>query len=274
MHDFHFHSNYSDGLHSPNELYEMAIKRGLRVVSLTDHDEIAGIYELEKVNTENKLKIIPGIEISTRWKKHDIHVIGLNINTESQELKDFISKQQETREKRAEAIAENLAFIGVKDLLAKARASSGGDIVARPHFAKVLVKEGKARDIQHAFSLYLQRGRRGYVETNWANLSETIDIINKANGVAVLAHPLKYKLTNTKLIELIANFKELGGLGIELVSGNVTNDEVQRLNKIATKYDLYASTGSDFHGENLSQISLGGQAALPVNCRPIWELWL
>lgn len=273
MIDLHCHSNYSDGLLSPAELLERAHQNGLQLLALTDHDTVAGVLELQKANTNPDLRIISGIELSVQWKKYDVHILGLNINTHAEELQAVIREQQERRILRAQEIGAALQRIGVDDAYMKACDWAGHAKIGRAHFAQILVKEGFARDIKAAFKTYLSKGKVAYVPVTWINLGTAIQVIRAAGGQAVIAHPLKYKLTRTKLHEFIREFQELGGVGIEVVSGDIQAVDIDKLAKLCQQFSLLASSGSDFHGEGLSRIALGRQKILPKDCTPIWASW-
>lgn len=273
MVDLHCHSHFSDGELSPVDLYNKAKQNGITTLALTDHDTTAGLSELHSI-LDKEIKIINGIEFSTRWKKHDIHIIGLNIDLENIALKNLINAQKESRLIRAKHIAEKLEACGLSEAFAKASVIAGHEHIGRPHFAKVLVQEGFAKDMQEAFRRFLGRGRKAYVHTSWISIESAVFGIVQAGGKAVLAHPLKYSLTRTKLTELITDFKLAGGEGIEVVSGLMTGDQIRDMGSLCNRFNLLASTGSDFHGEKQSPVSLGQQARLPLNCIPIWQDWI
>ena len=273
MIDLHCHSHFSDGELSPDSLLKKALDARGRVLALTDHDTTAGIMPLREAAAGCDITIIDGIELSSRWKKYDIHVIGLGIKPNDAQLLALIATQNTNRIARAHAIASRLQASGVNDAYQKACNIAGHERVGRPHFAKVLVCEGKVSDIKAAFKQYLGRGRSAYVPTPWLPIEESVAGIVRSGGQAVIAHPLKYDLTRTKLYELIRVFKEAGGVGIEVVSGQATAHEIQELSGICQRFDLLASTGSDYHGDTLSRMGLGRQQPLPNNCLPIWQEW-
>lgn len=273
MIDLHCHSYFSDGLLSPLALVEKAYHSGIKILALTDHDTVDGIENLLKIQHGFPITLIKGIELSASWKKYDIHVLGLNLDISSPDLNHLITEQNEHRVARSLAIAEKMAALGVEQALEKAYLIAGHKRISRPHFAQVLVNEGKAKDIQTAFKRFLIRGKPAYVHKTWVSLEKAISVVKQASGMAVLAHPLKYALTRTKLHELIAEFKYHGGEGLEVISGEMTPEGIQELAGLCQRFDFFASTGSDYHGQGLSRISLGGQQQLPLNCRPIWHQW-
>lgn len=272
MIDLHCHSYFSDGALSPTELIEKAQKQQIACLSLTDHDTVAGYTELMQAAESTSIKIIKGIELSTRWKKHDLHILGYQINP-TKSLNALIERQVQSRIDRAKQIGEALVLVGVADAYSKACELAGHNRAARPHFAQVLVNEGKARDMQSAFKQFLVRGRGAYIHTPWISVQDAVEGIATCGGQAVIAHPLKYGLTRSKLHELINEFKEAGGVGIEVVSGEMTVSEINEMAATSMRFHLLASAGSDFHSDTMSRVNLGRQKQLPVNCVPIWQDW-
>ena len=272
MIDLHCHSYFSDGVLSPQELIEKAQIQQITCLSLTDHDSIAGYPELLQAAQSTSIKIINGIELSTRWKKHDLHILGYQFN-HTEAMLHLIQAQAQSRIDRAKQIGEALELIGVSDAYNKACELAGHERAARPHFAQVIVNEGKARDMQLAFKQFLVRGKQAYIPTPWISVQEAVEGIVASGGQAVIAHPLKYGLTRSKLHELINEFKEAGGVGIEVVSGEMTVTEIKEMAATSMRFNLLASSGSDFHGAGRSRVNLGCQRQLPTNCTPIWQEW-
>ncbi len=272
MIDLHCHSHFSDGHCSPAELVQKAIAQGLECLSLTDHDTVAGYQELWEEAKTTSLRIINGIEISTRWKKYDVHILGYGIQ-HSDILFNLIEQQNRNRIQRAKEMGEALRAADLINGYEKACEVAGHGRVGRPHFARVLVNEGKAKDMQAAFKRYLVRGRIGYVPTEWVSIPDAVEVITQSGGQAVIAHPLKYGLTRTKLHELINTFVEAGGVGIEVVSGEMSKHQIGEAAGLSHRFKLLASTGSDYHGDTVSRIGLGRQQPLPEQCTPIWQGW-
>lgn len=273
MIDLHCHSHFSDGLHDPAFLIEKALAANLQLLALTDHDTVAGLEALQEAAKNHPITVVNGIEFSTRWKKYDIHILGFLIDPAHPALIKCIQQQNESRILRAQEISQRLAACGLNDAFKKACDLAGHERVGRPHFAKLLVEEGMAADMKTAFRRFLGRGRIAYVTTQWASVTEAVEVINQAGGQAVIAHPLKYDLTRTRLLELVLEFKSAGGLGLEVISGDMSLAQIQEMASLCLRFDLLASSGSDYHGENLSRISLGRQRQLPLNCKPIWQQW-
>lgn len=273
MIDLHCHSHFSDGTLSPESLLDRAVQAGIHLLALTDHDTVEGLAPLHAAAQHTVIKIINGIEVSVRWKKHDIHILGLNVNPQHPSLQALICHQNESRIERARQIGNCLSEVGVNNAYQKACDIAGHTRVARPHFAQVLVNEGKAQDVQSAFTRFLGRGRPAYVITPWLGVDAAVEGIIQSGGEAVLAHPLKYKLTRSKLHALIKDFKEAGGVGIEVVSGEMMISQIQEMAGICQRFDLLASSGSDFHHDE-SRIKLGRQLPLPIHCVPVWQNWV
>ncbi|KTD68107.1 MULTISPECIES: PHP domain-containing protein [Legionella] len=272
MIDLHCHSNFSDGMLSPKELIHKAQSQKITCLSLTDHDTVTGYPELLDAAAATSIKIINGIELSARWKKHELHILGYQIN-HTASLLELIERQNLSRIERAQQIGTALDLLGISDAYLKACDLAGHKRVGRPHFAQVLVNEGMVKDLAAAFKRFLGRGKSAYVPTPWVSIQEAVQGIIAAGGQAVIAHPLKYGLTRSKLHELINEFKEAGGAGIEVVSGEMTVTEINEMAATCLRFHLLASSGSDYHGNIASRVNLGSQKQLPINCTPIWHEW-
>lgn len=272
MIDLHCHSHFSDGHLSPEDLLLKARLAHITCLALTDHDTIEGVDALAEAAASMPIQIITGIEISARWKKQDVHIIGLHFK-KTKVLSDLIARQIESRLLRARAIGAQLEALGIDDAFDKARAIAGHERVGRLHFAELLVQSGKSADRQMAFKQYLGRGKPAYVPCAWVDMEEAVETIRASEGAAVIAHPLKYGLTRSKLHALILAFKEAGGRGIEVVSGEMTVTDIKTVAGLALRFSLSASTGSDYHGDAYSRVGLGKQALLPDNVQPIWLEW-
>jgi predicted metal-dependent phosphoesterase TrpH len=271
--DLHCHSYFSDGLLSFPELLSYAQTQMLDYFSITDHDTILGYHDyLSKVNVLPNW-FIPGIECSARYKTTDIHIIGLNIDIHSNALKHIIEQQLSRRMIRAKEIGQLLEKMGVESAFERAVTLSKNGNITRPHFASLLVQDGFAKDISSAFESYLKRGQCAFVQTEWPTIEEVVGVIRQANGIAVLAHPLKYKMTATKLKNCLSIFKEAGGEGIEFISGIVNKDRISFLMSLLSRFDLLSSTGSDYHGNEMFSVGIGRQLQLPDNVKPIWTRW-
>lgn len=272
MIDLHCHSIFSDGALTPEELVKRALQYQVKILSLTDHDTYEGYDSLKKYIKNTDITLIHGIELSVLWRKHELHILGYQLLFD-ENLVELVSLQNESRVLRAKTIGARLESIGVMDAYEKACLIAGHKRASRLHFAKVLLAEGKVGDLQSAFRRFLGRGKIAYVSSPWINLTDVVSKIKQSGGQAVIAHPLKYGLTRTKLHELIKDFKELGGAGIEVVSGEMSIAPANELAALCVKFDMLASSGSDFHSDKDSRVKLGCQMSLPANCTPIWHNW-
>lgn len=272
--DLHCHSFFSDGGLSPEALFDRAIDARIELLALTDHDTIGGVARLREAAKTHSITIIDGVELSVRWKMHDIHILGLNIDSCHANLTTLLMKQNEQRSARGKQMSELLELIGVQQAYQKACEIAGHERIGRPHLAQVLVNEGMIKDMQTAFDRYLKRGRLAYVPTSWISVDEAVTGILQSGGMAVIAHPMKYKLTRSKLHALLNEFKMAGGQGLEVVSGDMTTSQIGELAGLCERFALFASSGSDYHSDRHSRVKLGHQSVLPLNCKPIWEQWV
>lgn len=273
VYDLHCHSTASDGRLTPADVVARAIEQGVDVLALTDHDTVAGLAEAQNAAAGTDLRLINGIEFSSQWGKRGIHVVGLNIDVNSVVLKGAIASQLEARDRRSEMIAERLTKIGVAGALKGAKAIAAGAVLGRPHFAQYLLEQGRVKSINEAFKKYLGAGKPGDVKNIWPELSEVVGWIRSAGGIAVLAHPSKYKMTRTKLCALVFDFAQCGGQAMEVSSGLMPPGVSASLARIAKDYDLHASCGSDFHFPGHKWQELGQFSPMPESCPAVWELF-
>jgi hypothetical protein len=271
--DLHSHSTASDGALAPAALLKRASEQAVDVLALTDHDGTEGIAEARLAAKDLPLSLIAGVEISVTWNNKTIHILGLNIDETNPVLQQGLSDMRAFRVERAQLIAERLAKSGIDGALEGAQQFASEVMLGRVHFAQFLVKNGYAKDINDVFKKYLVRNKPGYVPGKWASLEEAVNWINAAGGQALIAHPARYKLTATKLRYLSSEFKELGGVGLEVVSGRQHPEEVKTLARLAEKMEMYASCGSDFHSPDNDWVELGKLTTMPDNTQPVWQLW-
>lgn len=271
--DLHSHSTASDGTLSPRQLVARARAQGVDVLALTDHDTTEGLAEAARAAAETGLQFVHGVEISVTWNGCLVHLVGLRVDPADPVLQQGLTGLRACRDQRAEEIGRRLAKCGIPDAYEGARAYASGPTVSRTHFARFLVEQGHGRDMREVFDRYLAPSKPGYVSTQWAALEQAVGWIRGAGGMAVIAHPARYKLTGTRLRQLIGEFKACGGEGIEVISGSHSRDDSQNMANNARRFGLLASCGSDYHGPETPWVELGRLAALPVGCVPVWERW-
>ena len=269
--DLHLHSTASDGALDPGALVRLAADRGVRTLSITDHDTLLAYSELPCLPAG--LELIPGIELSTTWRGVGIHVVGLNVDPSQATLRRGVEEQLRRRAERSQIIAARLRKQGLQINLDAVREIAGGEFVGRPHFARHLVAEGIARNTREAFRKFLGSGKPGDVKQVWASLEEVVSWIVRAGGTAVLAHPGKYRLTKTRLKALADDFRSAGGQAIEVVCGPQPANLTNYLTTLANEMGFTASCGSDFHDPQNRWSRPGGFPGLPGNVRPIWDEW-
>jgi predicted metal-dependent phosphoesterase TrpH len=270
--DLHSHSRYSDGTLTPRALVERARAQGVELFSLTDHDEVRGIAEAATAARELGLRFVPGVEISVTFAGHTVHIVGLGVDAHNAALQAGLGQVRSGRTRRAREMADGLAQAGIADAYEGALAYVGNpDLISRTHFARYLVQIGVCADTREVFGRFLTAGRPGYVPHRWASLAQAVQWITGAGGVAVIAHPGRYKLTPTEMWALFSEFREAGGIAVEVATSNHGADDVRRFAQMAQEFGLEASRGSDFHGPNESHAELGVVAQLPYALTPVWN---
>ncbi|HEY0720285.1 MAG TPA: PHP domain-containing protein [Gammaproteobacteria bacterium] len=271
-HDLHSHSRASDGTLSPAELVQRAHAAGVQVLALTDHDETSGIAEAQAAASACGLLLVPGVEISVTWGAMTIHVVGLHIDPEAPLLLEGLAQLRNFRDWRAAEIGRRLAKHGISGAYEGALRYASGRIVSRTHFAQFLAAAGHAENTREVFKHFLRRNKPGHVPGQWATLEQAVGWIRGAGGMAVVAHPARYDLTATRRRKLLGEFVELGGEGIEVVSGSHSRDDCIATAQYAQKFKLLTSVGSDYHGPENPWLELGRLPPLPDNAtQPIWE---
>ncbi|AAW85529.1 RNase RNM [Aliivibrio fischeri] len=272
--DLHSHTTASDGRLSPTELVERAVSFDVKVLAITDHDSVAGLDEAHAAIKDQNLplQLINGIEISTLWSNKDIHVVGLNLDIHHPDLIELIKNQEARRDARAIKMAERLEKAGYEGALEGAKALAGDGTLTRAHFGKWLVDEGHAKTMQAVFKKFLTRNNIGYVPPDWCTIEEAVNVIHKAGGVAVLAHPGRYKLTAKWIKRLLAAFVEAKGDAMEVALPQQGVQERRVLADYAIQFELEASQGSDFHYSS-PWTELGRNLWLPEGVVPVWQKW-
>jgi len=273
MIDLHSHSNISDGLLTPSELVEHAVNNGVRVLALTDHDDLGGLAEARQVAVKHGIKLINGVEISVTWKKRTLHIVGLNVDPDNTALQAGLAAVRSGRLERARQMGLSLEKSGIHGGFEAASSYAQQSILTRMHFARFLVERGYAKDPKAVFKKYLIKGKPGYVDHEWMSLESALDLIINSGGVAVLAHPGRYEIKRTNMLLLLEEFRALGGVAIEVVTGSHTAAQYVEYAKYAQLFGLKASQGSDYHGKGISFMGMGRLPELPSNCTPVWQDW-
>jgi len=270
--DLHCHSTVSDGLLTPAELVRRAGENGVELLSLTDHDELDGLSAAREEAARIGLEFTNGVEISVSWgDDQTVHVVGLGFEETFAPLVDGVVKVRTGRDSRAQRIAAELERVGIRGAYEGALRYAGNPaLISRAHFARYIVELRHAKDVTSVFDWWLAKGKPGYVSHPWATLEDALSWINGAGGLAVIAHPGRYRLTRAELAQLYERFKDLGGVGIEVLSGSPSDDEVRECARVARHYGFLASRGSDFHGPGESRVDLGRLADLPEDLTPVW----
>lgn len=272
LYDLHSHTMASDGVLAPAELVNRAVAMRVSVLSITDHDTTGGLAEAQRTIDEQALplRLIPGVEISTLWENHEIHIVGLGMDICHPALCDLLLSQAGSRQKRAEQIALRLAKAHIPDALEGASRLAIGGQITRGHFARFLVEQGVAANINQVFKKYLAKGKTGYVPPQWCTIKQAIDAIHQSGGVSVLAHPGRYDLTAKWLKRLLAGFADNGGIAMEVAQCQQAPDERTQLARYAREFGLLGSQGSDFH-QPCAWIELGRKLWLPADVAPVWQ---
>jgi predicted metal-dependent phosphoesterase TrpH len=270
--DLHSHSHRSDGALSPTALMQRASLRAVSVIALTDHDTVDGADEASDAAREHGILFVPGVEISVTWSGRTLHVVGLGIDPGNAGLQSGLRTVRAGRLQRARGIASRLQALGIRDTLDGALGlAANPEMVSRTHFARYLVATGHCKDLGSAFRRYLGEGKPAHVRHAWACLPDAIAWINGAGGVAVLAHPGRYGLRRARQRALFEEFRALGGVAVEVVTGSHSEEQMKLAAHLAVECGLLASAGSDFHSPAESWLDLGQLAPLPQECTPLWQ---
>jgi len=269
--DLHSHSFYSDGVLSPSEVVKLASQASCDLFSLTDHDTTDGIAEAQLEANKLNLHLINGVEISALWRNMAIHILGLGIDINNDILQTGLEHNQKLRKERAEKIALSLWRSGIKDALEKTQSFSKTDMLTRTHFAQMLISEGYCKDMKSVFRRYLTGKKPGGVGVQWEGYDDVIKWIHAAGGKALIAHPLRYRMTNTKTKKMLIDFKDALGDGLEVVTGTSTQDEINLSSQWTKDFNLLASCGSDFHGWPNQRVRIGNLRDLPDHEKAVWR---
>jgi len=269
--DLHNHSYYSDGVFSPSEVVRLADEANCDLFALTDHDTTNGLAEAQKMSDKLSVNLVSGVEISAFWRNMTIHIVGLGIDINNDILQKGLRYNQKLREERAEKIALGLRRAGVKNALEKTQDLSKTDMITRTHFAQMLIREGYCKDMKSVFRRFLTGKKPGSSRVQWRNFDEVVGWIHAAGGLAVIAHPFRYRMTQTKIKNLLIDFKEVMGDGVEVVTATSTDEEITLSYQWAKDYKLLSSCGSDYHGWSNQRIQIGCLRDLPSLDNSIWR---
>lgn len=270
--DLHCHSTASDGTLAPADVVRRAHANGVDLLALTDHDELLGLPEAVATAAELGLRFVPGVEVSVSWLDQTVHIVGLGVDFTNPALIAGLDQVRSGRDGRAAKIAAELDRIGIHGALEGALRYVGNPaLISRAHFARFLVEAGCAKNVHDVFLHYLARGKPGYVEHVWATLEDAVGWIKGAGGLAVIAHPGRYRLSHVEMDILFDKFRELGGDAVEVACGAHDGGQVLAFARMARKFGLMASRASDFHGPEDSPIDLGRAPPLPPDLTPVWS---
>lgn len=273
--DLHTHTTASDGHLTPSELVDLALTNHVEMLAITDHDTTWGYESVKDDAKQRGLQLVSGVEISTTWGGQGVHIVGLNFDPKHAAMTQLLDFQRDARAKRYHVILDKLAKakvpISEDELLNHVGSGNNNRQIGRPHIAQAMVAKGYVNTVEKAFKQYLGAGKIGDVKNGWASLADTVSAITESGGIAVIAHPDKYKMTRSKTLRLIDEFIELGGRGIEVISAKQHIDITNKYAKIANDRKLYASIGSDFHRHVSYAPDVGKISPLPHNITPIWQ---
>ncbi len=270
--DLHCHSVVSDGTLTPEALAQRAHANGVELWALTDHDEIGGQHRAADAARSLGMKYLTGVEISVTFIGQTVHIVGLGFDADNEQLGTGLRQTRGGRKERAMEMSDGLAKVGIKGAYEGALQFVGNpELISRTHFARFLVESGVCKETNEVFRKFLTEGKPGFVPHRWANLKDAVTWISEAGGVAVIAHPARYKFSPNEEFALFTEFKAHGGRGVEVVTGSHTAAEYLTYADMANEFGLVASRGSDFHSPDESHTELGTLPFLPGNVTPVWE---
>lgn len=271
--DLHCHSIVSDGTLTPEALAERAKTNGVELWALTDHDEVGGQHRAAAAAKAQGMAYLTGTEISVTFADETVHIVGLGFDPDNAALKQGLHNTRNGREQRAREMSDSLAKAGIHGAFEGALKFVGNpELISRTHFARHLVESGVCKETYEVFRKYLTEGKPGYVPHRWATLKDAVTWITQAHGIAVIAHPGRYKFSTNAEYALFTEFKAHGGRGVEVVTGSHTKQEFIKYAETAKEFGLAASRGSDFHSPDESHTDLGSLPLLAGDLTPVWEL--
>ena len=270
--DLHCHSAVSDGTLQPEELAARAKANGVELWALTDHDEIGGQHRARDAALALGLPYLTGTEISVTFAGGTVHIVGLGFDVDDAALAAGLAATRGGRKERALEMSDGLARVGIQGSFEGALRYVGNpELISRTHFARHLVEAGVCADTSEVFRRFLVEGKPGFVPHRWATLANAVRWISEAGGMAVIAHPARYRLSPNAEYALFTEFKQHGGRGVEVVTGSHSSADAARYTETALEFDLLASRGSDFHGPLESHMDLGTLPPLSPRLSPVWE---
>jgi hypothetical protein len=272
--DLHCHSNVSDGVLAPAAVAAYARKSGVDVWALTDHDEVGGIKAARAAAGELGMHFVAGVEISVTWAGETVHIVGLRVDEDHPTLVQGLAATRHGRDSRAREIADQLAKAGIPGAYEGAlNYVANPDLMSRTHFARFLCEIGVCGSTTEVFRRYLTEGKPGYVPHRWATLEQAVGWIRSAGGIPVIAHPGRYKFSDTAQGALFDEFRQLGGTAIEVVTGSHTPDQYATYAELARRYGFLASRGTDFHAPGEARVEFAELPPLPAGLTPVWHDW-
>jgi len=270
--DLHSHSSVSDGTLAPEDIAARAQAQGVELWSLTDHDEIGGQQRARDAALALGMDYLTGTEISVSFAGETVHIVGLGFDEDDAALRAGLAATRSGRLERAQRMADGLAQAGIPGAFEGAIKYVGNpDLISRTHFARFLVESGACADTYEVFRRFLTEGKPGYVAHAWARLGDAVRWITQAGGVAVIAHPARYKFSPSAEYALFTEFIAHGGRGVEVMTGSHSTAEQVRYGDTALEFGLLASRGSDFHSPGESRTELGSLPDLPGALTPVWQ---
>jgi predicted metal-dependent phosphoesterase TrpH len=272
--DLHCHSNVSDGVLPPAAVAEHAHKAGVNVWALTDHDEVGGVATARAAAQLHGMQFVSGVEISITWANETVHIVGLQVDENNPTLLQGLEDTRSGRDNRGREIGRQLEMAGIPGAYEGAlNYVDNPSLMSRTHFARFLVEQGVCASVPEVFRKYLSPGKPGFVEHRWASLQDAVGWILGAGGIAVIAHPGRYKFTPMQEGVLFDEFKQLGGTAIEVVTGSHTPDQYPKYANLANSYGFLASRGTDFHAPGEARVDFKLLPPLPGNVTPVWHDW-
>jgi len=269
--DLHCHTQHSDGSLSYQALIERAVEKGVDVLAITDHDTTAAHPSAASFAKDLPIKIIPAVEISAVCENQELHIVGLGVDINNQALQNLLKKNRQIRAERTVKILEKFQNSGLDDLTSPLEELVNGEVICRSHLAQLLCNQAIVKDFQRAFKQYLGKKGKAWVPVIWQDFSLVIQAIKDAGGVAILAHPSKYKLSPTRLGIIIEAFVKAGGEAIEIAYPGLNPSDRAMLVRQVNLHQLAVSQGSDFHHPKTAWTELGAFGVNPEIFKVVWQ---